>query len=86
LEHHALVPVETIPFALTPVRQRLEALGAYGELRQKNGVPFIIESHSFILDSIFPAGVSYAPYLNTQLCNVVIVVETGLFLNMFNKL
>ncbi|HEY4032575.1 MAG TPA: ribose-5-phosphate isomerase RpiA [Ktedonobacteraceae bacterium] len=76
------VPVETIPFALAPVRRRLEALGALVELRQKNGVPFITESHNFILDCKFPAGISDAPRLDAQLHRIVGVVETGLFLNM----
>jgi ribose 5-phosphate isomerase A len=85
LGHHALVPVETIPFALTPVRRRLEILGAYVELRQKNGVPFITESHNFILDCTFPAGISDAPRLDAQLHSIVGVVETGLFLNMVRQ-
>jgi ribose 5-phosphate isomerase A len=76
------VPVETIPFALTPVRQRLEALGADVELRQKNGVTFVTESHNFILDCTFPGGISDAPRLDAQLHRIVGVVETGLFLHM----
>lgn len=79
------VPVETIPFALTPVRQRLEALGAHVELRQKNGVTFITESHNVILDCTFPGGISHAPHLDAQLHSIVGVVETGLFLNMAHQ-
>jgi len=82
LGHRSPVPVETIPFALTPVRRRLEALGASVQLRQKNGVPFVTESHNFILDCTFPAGISDAPRLDAQLHSIVGVVETGLFLNM----
>lgn len=82
LGHRSPVPVETIPFALTPVRRRLEALGASVQLRQENGVPFVTESHNFILDCTFPAGISDAPRLDAQLHSIVGVVETGLFLNM----
>jgi ribose 5-phosphate isomerase A len=82
LGHRSPVPVETIPFALTPVRRRLEALGASVQLRQKNGVSFVTESHNFILDCTFPAGISDAPRLDAQLHSIVGVVETGLFLNM----
>jgi ribose 5-phosphate isomerase A len=82
LGHHSPVPVETIPFALAPVRRRLEALAASVELRRKNGMPFITEGHNFILDCTFPAGISDAPRLDAQLHSIVGVVETGLFLNM----
>jgi ribose 5-phosphate isomerase A len=79
---HSPVPIETISFALTPVRRRLEALGARVELRYQDGVPFITEGHNFILDCTFPAGISDAPRLDAQLHSIVGVVETGLFLNM----
>ncbi len=76
------VPIETIPFALTPVRRQLEALGAQVKLREKNGATFVTESHNFILDCTFPGGISDAPRLDAQLHRIVGVVETGLFLNM----
>ena len=82
LGHRSPVPVETIPFALIPVRRRLEALGASVQLREKNGVPFVTESHNFILDCTFPTGISDVPRLDAQLHSIVGVVETGLFLNM----
>jgi ribose 5-phosphate isomerase A len=79
---HFPVPVETIPFALIPVHRQLEALGAHVELRQKNGVTFVTESHNFILDCTFPGGLSHPSHLDAQLHSIVGVVETGLFLNM----
>ena len=79
---HSPVPIETIPFALTPVQKQLEALGTHVELRRKNGVTFVTESHNFILDCTFPGGISDAIRLDTQLRSIVGVVETGLFLNM----
>ncbi len=82
LGHRCALPVETIPFALTPVRRRIEALGASVQLRQKNGVQVITESHNLILDCTFPAGMSDAPHLDALLHRIVGVVETGLFLNM----
>lgn len=85
LGQHAPVPVETIPFALTPVRRRLEALGAYVTLRQHNGIPFITESHNIIFDCTFATGINDALRLDAQLHSIVGVVETGLFLNMVRQ-
>jgi ribose 5-phosphate isomerase/adenine phosphoribosyltransferase len=82
LGHHAALPVETIPFALTPVRRQLEALGAVVQLRQRDGNPFLTENQNVILDCTFPAGISDAPRLDAQIHAIVGVVETGLFLNM----
>jgi ribose 5-phosphate isomerase A len=85
LGQHAPVPVEIIPFALTPVRRRLEALGAYVALRQDNGIPLMTEGHNYILDCTFAAGISDASRLDAQLNSIVGVVETGLFLNMVRQ-
>jgi ribose 5-phosphate isomerase A len=85
LGQHFPVPVETIPFALTPVRRAVEALGLHVELRQKNGVTFVTESHNFILDCIFPGGIHHPSQLDAQLHSIVGVVETGLFLHIAHQ-
>ncbi len=76
------VPVETTPFAQTPVRKRLEALGASVRVRQKEGKTFVTENANIILDCAFPAGIPDPLELNRHMHDIVGVVETGLFINM----
>ena len=76
------LPVETIPFAATPVRKRLEALGAIVQLRQLAGQLYLTDNNNVILDCTFPGGITDPPGLNDRIKRIVGVVETGLFLNM----
>ena len=76
------LPVETIPFAATPVRKRLEALGAIVQLRQLAGLLYLTDNNNVILDCTFPAGISDPADLEDRIRHIVGVVETGLFLNM----
>ena len=76
------VPVETVPLAATPVRQRLEALGASVQQRQVAGRVFTTENCNLILDCSFPHGITNAEELDEQMHRIVGVVETGIFLNM----
>ena len=76
------LPVETIPFAATPVRKRLEALGAIVQLRQLAGQLYLTDNNNVILDCTFPGGITDPPDLENRIKRIVGVVETGLFLNM----
>jgi len=76
------LPVEIIPFALSPVRKRLEALGAFVALRHIGEAVFITDNSNFILDCTFPGGISDPLALQAAMKNIVGVVETGLFLQM----
>lgn len=76
------LPVEIIPFAITPVRRRLEALGASVSLRHIGERIFITDNSNFILDCTFPGGIPDAPALQAAMKQIVGVVETGLFLHM----
>lgn len=76
------VPVEVVPFAVTPARRHLEALGAQVTPRLLDGQTFITENCNMILDCSFPAGINDASYLDAQLHQITGVVETGLFLNI----
>jgi len=76
------LPVETIPFAATPVRKRLEALGASVQLRHLAGQVFITDNGNVILDCTFPNGITDPADLDTSIHSIVGVVETGLFLHM----
>ena len=83
---HFPVPVEVVPFALTPVRRHLEALGAKVLQRQlANNTIFISENNNYILDCTFPGGISDPFTLNEQMHKIVGVVETGLFLSMADQ-
>ena len=79
---HAPVPVEVTPFAITPVRRRLEALGAQVQLRQINASPFITENKNIVLDCTFSDGIAHPDELDARIHRIVGVVETGLFLHM----
>jgi len=79
---HFPVPVEVVPFAVTPVRKRLEALGAVVTTRQRAGQTFITENQNLILDCTFSNGIADPVTLNAHLHAIVGIVETGLFLQM----
>ena len=76
------LPVEVVPFAMTPVFKHLEALGAEVQLRQLAGQTFITDNNNVILDCIFPGGITDPSDLHARIKWIVGVVETGLFLNM----
>jgi ribose 5-phosphate isomerase A len=82
LGQHFPVPVEVVPFGATPVRKRLEALGASVQIRQLAGNTFITENGNVILDCTFPNGIADPEDVNARMRSIVGVVETGLFLNM----
>jgi ribose 5-phosphate isomerase A len=76
------VPVETTPFAVTPVRRQLEALGATVTIRQLADSIFITENHNIILDCAFPQGIVDPEDLDARMHSIVGVVETGFFLKL----
>jgi ribose 5-phosphate isomerase A len=82
LGQHFPVPVEVVPFGATPVRKRLEALGASVQIRQLGGNTFITENGNIIMDCTFPNGISDPEDVNARMRSIIGVVETGLFLNM----
>jgi ribose 5-phosphate isomerase A len=76
------VPVETVPFAVEPVRLRLQVLGATPHVRQIGGKTFMTENGNIILDCVFPGGITNPEELDARLHAIVGVVETGLFLHL----
>ncbi len=82
LGHQFPVPVEVVPLAITPVSQRIAALGATVQVRQLAGKPFVTDNQNFIVDCTFPTGITNPEELDARLHTIVGVVETGLFLNM----
>lgn len=83
-EHFAL-PVEIVPFALTPVRQWLERLGASVEPRMHAGQLFVTDNQNIILDCRFPNGIPDPMDLQTRIRAIVGVVEHGLFLGIAQR-
>ncbi|HZS78070.1 MAG TPA: ribose-5-phosphate isomerase RpiA [Ktedonobacteraceae bacterium] len=79
------LPVETVPFAATPVRRQLEKLGARVQLRMHDQQPFRTDNGNIILDCFFADGISDPPTLQTSIRSIVGVVETGLFLHMTKR-
>ncbi|HKV58192.1 MAG TPA: ribose-5-phosphate isomerase RpiA [Ktedonobacteraceae bacterium] len=85
LGHVFPVPVETIPFARTPVYLRLQSLGAQVQLRQRDGQVFRTDSNNIILDCFFPGGINDPASLHANIKSIVGVVESGLFLGMAER-
>lgn len=79
---HFALPVEVVPFALTPVRRHLEALGTQVQLRTHEQQPFLTDNQNVILDCRFPDGIADPSRLQSQIRAIVGVVEHGLFLGM----
>jgi len=79
------LPVETIPFAATPVIKRLEALGATVQLRRSGDNVFFTENCNIILDCFFANGIADPVELDTSMHHIVGIVETGLFLHMAER-
>jgi ribose 5-phosphate isomerase A len=74
------IPIEVMPFAWQLVKQKLEAMGATGGLRQNaSGDGLIVTSHgSLVLDMVFDSQLT-SQTLNELLNNTAGVVEHGIF-------
>jgi ribose 5-phosphate isomerase A len=79
------LPVETVPFATTPVTKRLEDLGATVQLRRSGENVFFTENCNIILDCFFVNGIADPVELDMRIHSIVGVVETGLFLHMAER-
>ena len=79
------LPVEVIPFGYKQVLQKILAIGSEDViLRKRNDQPFITDHGHYILDCFFEK-INDALSLNNILHNMPGTVETGLFINMANK-
>lgn len=75
------VPVEVLPLALNYVLEQLNLLSGKGEVRMKDGAPFITDNHNLIVDTDFGL-ITDAASLSAQLNQVEGVVAHGLFVNL----
>jgi ribose 5-phosphate isomerase A len=75
------LPIEVLPFALTPVRRRLEQLGIPSRVREERGRPQWSDNGNLLVDcQIGP--LSDPDELDRALHGIPGVLETGLFLDL----
>jgi len=84
-ENNHPVPLEVIPFAIVPVRARIEKLGGTPVLRENKGKlgPVISDNGNAIMDATF-GNINDPAVLNHKLKMIPGVVETGLFIGYAN--
>jgi ribose 5-phosphate isomerase A len=84
-ENGQVVPVEVLPFAISVVKRRIEAIGGEAVLREgKSKVgPVITDNGNVIIDASF-GPISDAAELEKKLKMIPGVVETGLFIGLAN--
>ncbi|WP_442588052.1 ribose-5-phosphate isomerase RpiA [Pedobacter sp. AW31-3R] len=75
------VPVEVVPMALNYVKQELRKLNGLGEVRMKNGTPFITDNHNYIIDADF-GFITHPEVLSENLNQIEGILAHGLFVNM----
>ena len=79
------LPVEVIPFGYKQVLQKILTMGCKDViLRKKNDQPFATDHGHYILDCFFEK-INDAASLNNILHNIPGTVETGLFINLANR-
>ena len=80
------LPVEVIDFGYKHVQEKIRTFGCSKiELRKKDNKPFITDHGHYILDCYFEK-ITDPSSLNISLHSIPGVVETGLFINMANKI
>ena len=81
--NNQFVPIEVIPFALTPVKRALMALGGKVTVREAKGKlgPLLTDNGNVILDVVF-GEIKNPTELNVKVKMVPGVVETGFFIGL----
>jgi ribose 5-phosphate isomerase A len=79
------VPVEVLPFAISVVKRRIEAVGGNPVLREGKGKvgPVITDNGNVVIDASFGV-IGNAAALELKLKMIPGVVETGLFIGLAN--
>ncbi|MGC9502851.1 ribose-5-phosphate isomerase RpiA [Baaleninema sp.] len=79
-----LLPVEVLPMAMTPVMQKIEALGGKTTLRMgvKKAGPVVTDQGNLVIDVKFDNGIDNPAELEKTLNNIPGVLENGLFVNV----
>jgi ribose 5-phosphate isomerase A len=84
-ENNHPVPVETLPFAVASVKQKIEKLGGKPVLREGKGKlgPVITDNGNAVIDAVFGV-IENAEELEQKLKLIPGIVETGLFIGLAN--
>ncbi len=77
------LPVEVVPFALTVVKRRLEALNCTANLRMKDDKPYTTDNGNYILDCAF-GQIEQPAQLHDTIKAITGVVDNGLFIQRAN--
>lgn len=80
------LPVEVVPFGVTPFRRMLEAEGASTSMREYDGARFVTDEGHWIVDVRFPAPLLDPAAVHRKLVAHPAVVETGLFVGLLDTL
>jgi ribose 5-phosphate isomerase A len=82
-ENNHPVPIEVLPFAITVVKRKIEAIGGTTVLREGKGKvgPVITDNGNMLLDTVFGV-IRNASQLEEKLKMIPGVVETGLFVGL----
>ncbi|MGP4062853.1 ribose 5-phosphate isomerase A [Halobacillus sp. H74] len=78
------LPIEVLPFGWEVTAKRISNLGGKIRLRKKNSQPFISDNGNYILDCQFE-GIPEPAVLHEKLIQLVGVVETGLFIDLTDR-
>lgn len=79
-----LLPVEIIPFGWEVTAQKVESLGGVSTLRNFYNQPYVTDNGNYILDCDF-GFIDNPENLEKNLNSIIGVVDSGLFINMTNK-
>ncbi len=82
----APVPIEVLPFAVTPVMAQLKNIGGLPVLREgtKKDGPVITDNGNFVIDCAFGA-IDNPEELEATLAEISGVIESGLFTGFTKK-
>lgn len=78
------LPVEILPFGWQLTAKRIAEFGCHTERRSKDGNPFISDNGNYVLDCAF-LKIDSPKKLHEELKSLIGVVETGLFVDMTDK-
>ncbi len=80
------LPIEVIPFGWELVLERLKTMGFEPNIRRKDGEFFRTDEGNYILDLISQTGIENPQKAHEEIKSLPGVVETGLFLNLCDRL
>jgi len=80
------LPVEVVPFAISPVSRALASLGCTPSRRLSGSEPHVTDNGNAVLDCRFEQGIPDAADLERRIGSIPGVVESGLFVGLAHVL